>query len=208
MKLKQIVAFSAALFLLQISYAATTPSPVVMLQNVSNTAIVQLKAAKAKSSNGQVKTVVLHKIIETELLPHVDLDLMSRAVLGRNTWESATTAQKADFKEQFTTLVINTYASALKTFDKNKIVFRDVRGGYQGQKVIQVNSLVNIPDSEPLPVVYHLILENNQWYITDLSVEGISLVESYQAQFTPIIADKGLTGLIEILKQNNAQLDA
>ena len=96
----------------------------------------------------------------------------------------------------------------IKTFDKNKIVFYDVRGGYQGKNVIQVNSVVNIPDSQPLPVVYHLILNNNQWYMTDISVEGISLVDTYQAQFAPIINEKGLNGLISLLKESNKRLMA
>ena len=205
MKLKQVILFLSAFFLFQVTYAATVPSPVVMLQTISDAAITQLK--QAKKNNPDLPTLLLHKIIETQLLPHVDLDLMSRAVLGRNAWEGATAAQKNEFKDQFTALVINTYSNALKAFDKDQISFYDVRGGYQGKTIIQVNSVVKTPDTEPLPVVYHLILKNNQWYITDLSVEGISLVESYQAQFAPIIADKGLSGLIILLKENNSKLN-
>ncbi len=114
--------------------------------------------------------------------------------------------KKKRFKEQFTNLVINTYASALTTFDKRRIKFFPIRGGYKGRTIVQVNSEVDAPGAPPLPVVYHLQKEHGKWLVYDLSVDGISLVQSYKAQFAGIIQQSKLDGLLTTLEKHNATL--
>ena len=163
-------------------------SPVKMLRAVSTHAIDQLKQDKKGLTSSKQVPLKIHHIINNVLLSHVDLDSMSRAVLGRNVWEKASDKQKARFKVQFNNLVINTYASALTTFDKNRIKFFPIRGGYKGKTSVPVNSQVDAPGAPPLPVVYHLERKKDgKWLVYDLSVDGISLVQSYKAQFATVI---------------------
>ena len=192
------------------AFAVNYDSPVKMLREVSTDAIDQLKQNKKDlNSSKQVPLKKIHHIIHKVLLPHVDLDNMARVVLGRNVWQKASTKQQERFKVQFTNLVINTYASALTTFDKNRIKFFPVRGGYEGKTIVQVNSEVDAPGSPPLPVVYHLQRKKNgKWLVYDLSVDGISLVQSYKAQFSAIIHQSNLEGLLKTLEKHNATLAA
>lgn len=210
--MRYIKFFIVSLSLLCSSYlaaATAADSPSTLLQQVSSKAIGELRVAKEKLPAGKkVPITVVHKIINQMLLPHVDLDSMSRAVLGRNAWSKATANQQDRFKAQFTDLVINTYASALTTFDKNRIKFYRIRGGYQGKSVVQVNSVVNAPGAPPLPVVYHMEKLKDGWHIFDLSVDGISLIESYKAQFSALLQQKGLDGLISTLASHNKGLMA
>ena len=189
------------------TFAASYKSPVKMLRTVSTKAIDKLKAdKKGLKSSKQVPLKKIHVIINNVLLPHVDLNRMSREVLGRNVWDKATKAEKKRFKVQFTDLVINTYASALTTFDKNRIKFFPIRGGYKGKKIVQVNSEVDASGAPPLPVVYHLERHGSHWLVYDLSVDGISLIQSYKAQFAAVIQQKKLNGLITTLETHNQTL--
>lgn len=209
MRIVKLILLSSLLFCSSYLLAAPTNSPSALLQQISTNAINRLKVVKAKLPKGKkVPIMAMHRIVDQVLLPHVDLDMMSRSVLGRNAWQAASASQKKRFKDQFTDLVINTYASALTTFDKNKIKFYPIRGGYQGKDIVQVNSVVNAPSAPPLPVVYHMERKGNEWYVFDLSVDGISLVESYKAQFAAMLQQKGLDGLIKTLKQHNQTLMA
>ena len=205
--IKLITFTSLMVFASFLTAAIAADSPSAMLQTMSSKAIGELRAAKAKlPADKKVPITIVHRIIDQILLPHVDLDSMSRSVLGRNAWHTATPDQQVRFKAQFTDLVINTYASALTTFDKNRIQFYRVRGGYEGKQVIQVNSVVNAPGAPSLPVVYHLEKLKGAWYIFDLSVDGISLIESYKAQFASLLQQKGLDGLISTLGAHNKKL--
>lgn len=187
---------------------ADTSSPAMVLNKVAQSAITALKKEKAKLPAGKkIAVSSVHKIIEKLLLSHVDLDAMSRAVLGRNAWGVATTSQRKKFIGQFTNLVINTYASALVAFNESHVQFYRIRGGYQGKSIVQVNSTINNPGVKPLSVIYHLEKKNNQWLIFDFSVDGISLVESYKAQFSSIMQQKGVDGLIQALASQNEALN-
>jgi len=191
-------------------FAAPEASPVKLLRSVSMQAVAQLKADKIKASKKQLGSAqekpTVHRIINKILLPHVDLNHMSRAVLGRVTWGKASAQQKKAFKKQFTDLVVNTYASALTTLDQKRIKFHPIRGGYKGKTIVQVNSEVDAAGAPPLPVVYYLQKKKNRWLVYDLSVDGISLVQSYKAQFVSLVQQQGLSGLIKTLRARNQNL--
>jgi phospholipid transport system substrate-binding protein len=205
--IKTLIVIIALFFSVQIF--AASESPAVMLNNVAQSAIAALKKEKASLPPGKkIPLSSIYRIVNQKFLPYADLDAMSRAAIGRAAWGSANGKQRKEFIEQFTDLVINTYASALTSFNNNKVQFYQIRGGYEGKSIVQVNSTITAPDTKPLPVVYHLEKKNGKWLIYDFSVDGISLVESYKAQFSPIVQEKGMNGLIAMLKQSNKQLSA
>ena len=202
----KIVYILLALSFVTAVFAENNDSPVDMLRTVSTQVIDKMNVAKQKvGASNNVPLPTIRHIVSTVLLPHVDLDHMSRAVLGRNTWIKASVSQQEKFKQQFTDLVINTYASALKTFDKRRLEFFPIRGGYKDKTIIQVSSTVHTPD-EPLHVVYSLERKNGQWLIYDISVDGVSLLQSYRAQFATLVENKGLNGLLNTLTLHNKTL--
>ena len=60
-------------------------------------------------------------------------------------------------------------------------------------------------NGQKIALLYNLLKEGDDWKITDFSVEGISLIQSYQAQFQSIVQSDGLNGLIDVLKKHNAK---
>src|SRR5690242_13472124 len=93
-------------------------SPSAQLQNVANRMIQQLENNKSNlRSMG-----VIRRIVNQVLLPNVDLNRMSMSVVGR-AWETATPAQKAQFKREFADLVTTTYASALSSYNGDQVQF-------------------------------------------------------------------------------------
>ena len=69
-------------------------SPVPMLEQVANSIIDTLKENKSSlSSNPDI----IYRAVETHLLPKVDVEGMSRSVLGRQAWNKATPAERINF---------------------------------------------------------------------------------------------------------------
>lgn len=198
--------YSILIFLgLQIACLSTAyaeaSSPINMLESVSNQVIASLKANKASlKSNPSLVYSLANKIV----VPHADLTEMSQRVLPPQTWNNASVGQRNEFKQQFTSLLVRTYASALADYDDQTIKFYPVRGGYQGKNMIRVDSQIVRTDGPPVAVNYRLVLEGSEWKLYDLIVEGVSLLESFRSQFADKLSQGDINALIQQLKQHNA----
>jgi len=157
-------------------------------------------SALKKTDNRNTQS--LYRLVQTILLPHVDLNRMSQLVTGKY-WAQATPAQREAFKQQFTYFVTRTYSTALSSYTNEKVRFLPIRGGANGDRV-QVNSLIDQSNGQSISVNYRLSLVNGQWKVYDLVVEGVSMVENYRSQFADILRTQGMSGLLQNLKSHNA----
>lgn len=179
------------------SLTVLAQGPVEVLQSTSD----QMLAALKQSSNRDSGT--LYSIIQKILLPHIDLDVMSRLVVGKY-WNTASPQQKAQFKQQFTRFVSNTYSTALAAYKDEKIKFYPVRGGVKGNRV-QVNSEIFQNNGQTINVAYQLTNISGDWKVYDFSVDGISMVQNYRSQFADVLAQSGFDGLLKRLQSHNAR---
>jgi len=189
------------------SIAATSASsnndPVQMLSTVAHDMMAELRKNKATL---KTDPNYVYSLTNNILIPHVDVDVMSRAVLTRSVWKNATKAQQNQFKQQFKTLVVHTYASALAGYTDQKIRFFPLRGGVAGRKRLTVHSQIIQSGGPAISVNYRLFNRGNRWRVYDLSVDGISLLQSFRSQFADEIAQgKNLADLVKLLKSHNAQ---
>src|SRR5687768_11097724 len=115
---KQLFLASFILFLsgmlAWIPVASAASDPVRMLQSIANQLISGLRANKAAlKTNRSIAYSMAYKIV----VPHADLDEMARRIIPPYAWNKATPAQRAEFKKQFTTVLVRTYASALSDYN-------------------------------------------------------------------------------------------
>ena len=178
-------------------FAGAQSSPVPMLQETSDQILATLKQNKAKLH--QDRRIVFHAV-EQYMVPRVDVDGMSRSVLGRQAWTKATATERAEFKEVFTQLVIRTYASPLAEYTNETVQFLPVRGSLDGQ-FVRVNSLIVRPNGRNIPLSYSLVAQGGQWKIYDLSVEGVSLLQSFRSQFAQVLQSANIQTLIQEMRQ-------
>lgn len=189
----KIKAYLISLFFLMMSYSALADHEALgMLQQVSQQMIGQLEQNK-----GRINTKVVDNIVHQVLLPHVDLESMSRSVVGRDYWKAATPAQREQFKRAFTNLVIKTYSAPISSYNGETIQFKPVRDTSSPRP--QVDSIISRKNGQRIPVSYRLVQSNGSWKIYDFSVEGISMINSYRSQFDNILQSKGMVGLLRRL---------
>jgi phospholipid transport system substrate-binding protein len=190
MKLKAY--FSLLLFFLSVSVLADE-APVNMLKQVSQQMITQLD-----KNQGHISKQTISYIIHQVLLAHIDLESMSRSVVGREHWLQATPAQKEEFKRSFTNLVIKVYSTPLASYDGDRIEFKPLRDAQAVRP--QVESIIIRKNGQRIPVTYRLVRSSGAWKIYDFSVEGISMISSYRSQFDTILQQKGMSGLLSRLR--------
>lgn len=172
-------------------------SPVPMLENSASQIITTLKNNKGNlKSNHQI----VYQAIERYLLPNVDVNGMSRSVLGRQAWNKASPAEKAEFTQAFTQLVIRTYASPLAEYSGETVAFLPLRESADS-RFIRVNSVISRSNGQRIPLSYNLVAKNGQWKIYDLSVEGVSLLQSFRSQFGQVLQNSSMKDLIAQMHQ-------
>ncbi len=169
------------------------PSPVPMLQNTADQILATLKNNKASLTHNKK---IIYQTVERHLLPIVDVEGMSRSVLGRQTWMKATATERRDFTKAFTQLVIRTYSNPLANYSDETIKFLPIKGSLDS-RFVRVSSLIVRSKGNNIPLTYNLVAKNGQWKIYDLSVEGVSLLQSFRSQFAQALQNSSMNELIQ-----------
>jgi len=180
--------------------AVAESDPVTMLRSVANSMLAGLKSHKATLKKDPS---VVYALAERIIVPHADLTEMSKRVLPPQTWNGATAAQRAAFQREFTTTLIRTYASALASYDNETVEFFPVRGGVAGKTTVNVNSQIDREDGPPVAVSYSLVRVGGSWRLYDMTVEGVSMLESFRSQFADQLSRGDMANLLQVLKQHN-----
>lgn len=128
---------------------------------------------------------------------------MSRRVLPPQIWNSATPSQRMQFQKEFTTTLIRTYASALTSYQDQTVQFYPIRGGYQGLRTVEVRSEITGSETQPIQVTYRLMRVGSVWRLYDLSVEGVSMLESFRSQYAEILSSGSMEQLLQRMSQHN-----
>lgn len=185
----RVYLFAIFFYVFSIS-AFADDAPVQMLKQVSSQMIANLD-----KNQGHINRQVISGIVHNVLLPHVELEAMSRSVVGKQYWSQATPEQKQQFKNAFTSLVIKTYSAPLASYNGETIDFKPMRAS--GGSRVQVESVISRKNGQKIPVNYRLVQSGGSWKVYDFSVEGISMISSYRSQFDSILQQQGMAGLLK-----------
>lgn len=133
----------------------------------------------------------------------IDQEGMARSLLGRN-WRRADDGQKAKLVPLLQTYLINAYAGRVDSVDG--VIDLVVDGERTTSDRTLVSSRVVRPNGPPVDVDWQVETADGRLAVTDIVVEGVSLVVSQRADFASVIRRQGgVDGLIELLEQKVAQ---
>lgn len=186
--------------------------PHQMLQDVTQKLITTLKSEQGAI---EAKHERLFELVEQVLLPHVDMGVMSRYVLGKH-WRTANAEQRQRFSDEFKNLMVRFYVSALLDDPKqlgelladsdNLISYLPVDTDEKTKKT-RVRAEVHMPNGGPrIPVSFSMFKKGGKWMMYDVNVDGISLVSNYRSSFATEVRRDGLDTLIQRLVVRNEEL--
>lgn len=139
------------------------------------------------------------------MLPHFDFSRMTALAMGRN-WPKANPEQQKSLTNEFRTLLVRTYSTALSTYKNQVIEFKPLRAA-AGDTEVTVKTQVKQPGTEPISIDYGMEKTPNGWKVYDVVVGGVSLVTNYRETFNAEIRDGGIDGLIKSLASKNRSLE-
>jgi phospholipid transport system substrate-binding protein len=183
--------------------ARAQEAPDVLVKNVTLEVVDIIAKDKEIKSGNRAKLI---KVIDAKVLPHFNFSAMTALALGQN-WNKATPEQKKRLTEEFRTLLVRTYASALAAYSEQKLEFRPLRAKPTDTDVtVQVRVLQ--AGAQPVPIDYAMEKTASGWKVYDVMVGGVSLVANYRTEFSNAIRESGIDGLIKNLSAKNRSLEA
>ncbi|MCR2745137.1 MlaC/ttg2D family ABC transporter substrate-binding protein [Limnobacter parvus] len=170
------------------------------VEKFSNEVLADIKARKQELIADPRK---LDALIDQKVMPNVNFRRMTQLVVGRP-WREATPEQREQIIKEFRVLLVKTYSGALSQVGDQTLQVDRLRARPEDTDVI-VNSRVIQKGAPPIDLAYRVEKKDGKWLIYDLSVLGLWLVDSYKAQFGPVLASTGVDGLIQTLKTLNTK---
>jgi len=184
--------------------AEITP-PDVLVKTVTLEVVDILQKDKDIQGGGAAGRKKVIALIETKVLPHFNFQAMTASAVGHN-WAKASPEQKSRLNDEFKTLLVRTYSSALAAYSNQKFEFRPLRAKPTDTDVT-VNVRVMQSGAQPVTIDYDMEKRANGWKVWDVRVAGVSLVANYRTEFDTQVRQGGIDGLIKALQAKNRSLE-
>jgi phospholipid transport system substrate-binding protein len=193
----KILKYIIAIFILFSSYSFASEGPDVFLKN--SVKEISEFISENKDSLDSDENYLRTKVDEL-VIPKLDIELMSKIVLGKKNWTSMSPVLRMRFQQVFRSLMVKTYMKSLTSFDGEKIKFLPYKKGKRPD-VARVQSVYLLNEGE-LSVNYSLKLnKSSEWKVYDINIDGISLIKNYRSDFKSHIERDGIDSLIEELEE-------
>jgi phospholipid transport system substrate-binding protein len=137
------------------------------------------------------------RLIRKMLDEQFDWEEMARRSLAKY-WAQRTEEEKHEFVRLYGDMVKRTFMEkVVRSYSGEKVVYgvEKVEKDY-GTLNVQIVTKTNANT----PVEYRLRKKGNAWLIYDVSIEGVSLVNNYRAQFDGIMSKVPYANLVKVLK--------
>jgi len=162
--------------------------------------VVRIVSDKEMKKNDVKRRQALKKTISTIF----DYNEMAKRSLGKH-WNQRSAAEKKQFTDLFASLLENSYASKIESYNNEKIVY--LKESTDGDHA-EVKSKVVTVKRDEFTLDYRIINQNGKWMVYDVVIEGVSLVSNYRTQFNKIITSQGYPELVKKLQSKTDELKA
>ena len=177
--------------------AAAEEAPDALVMRISGEVIEAAKADKSIQAGDVQKIIVL---VDAKVMPSLDFKRMTASAVGRY-WRQATPEQQQRLQEEFKTLLVRSYAGALKQVKDQTVQLKPMRSRPEDEEVVVRTEVRGKGD--PIQLDYRLEKKDDGWKIYDVNVLGVWLVQNYTSSFAQEIGANGIDGLIAKLAERN-----
>jgi len=171
--------------------AAPASNPGAFIENLASQALATITQNASEADREKVFRALLDN--------NFDVPRITRFVLGRY-WLSASDQEKQQFQSLFETYVVRAYSNRFSEYSGQKVKVAGSRA--QSADLTVVASQILQPNgAAPVKVDWVVAKNGDDYRITDVSVEGVSMVLTEKQQFAAVIErdNNGVAGLNKAL---------
>ncbi|GLX81698.1 ABC transporter substrate-binding protein [Thalassotalea eurytherma] len=191
--------------LLSIQVFASEVSKENPYQMIEEVADITFKRVASSQSDIRANPNLLKDVVREELIPYVDYRYAALKVLGTNLKK----IDKKDLNEfipVFKEYLITSYGQVFTMYNNQEVKFEPAKST-ANKKIVAVQTLVIEPGREPISIAFKVRKnrKTNEWRAFDMIAEGVSLLDSKQAELSSLVRQKGLPYVTKLLKEKSLQ---
>jgi phospholipid transport system substrate-binding protein len=174
-------------------------------QMIKTVADITFKRFANEQSAIREEPNLLKTIVREELMPYVNYQYAAYKVIGSN-FKKTNKADRAKFVPAFREYLITSYAQVFTLYNNQKVEFAPAKD-FSKDRVVSVGTKVIEPGREPINISFRVRKhkKTGDWKAYDMVAEGISLLDSKQAELSSLIRQKGLPHVTAMLKEKSAK---
>lgn len=176
-------------------------NPYVMIKKVAE---LTFKRFADEQSAIRETPNLLKTIVSEELMPYIDYKYSAYKVIGAKNFKKTTNAERKAFVPVFRDYLVTSYAQVFTLYKQQKVTFEPSKK-LKDEKIVSVNTAVIEPGRDPINISFRVRKnkKTNDWKAYDMVAEGVSLLDTKQAELASIIRQKGLAHVTEMLKEKS-----
>lgn len=132
-----------------------------------------------------------------------DIPRISKFVLGIG-WRNATPEQRKEFIEVFEITNTQRFLPLFAEYAGDKLNVTRVRQDSNNPKLYFVSSTLERDQGAPIAVEWRIRSEDDKYKILDASAEGVSMALSLRQEYSEVVQNRGVEGLIAELRKKAA----
>ncbi len=135
---------------------------------------------------------LMRDIVEEELMPSIDYKYAAFKILGKNL-NKMSKIQREKFVVSMRSYLVKTYATALKQYKKQQVSFEPNRPT-KGARIVGVDTIISDDNAPDITITFQMRQnkKSKEWKAYDMIIEGISLINSKQAEIAKRIKKNGI----------------
>ena len=157
----------------------------------------------AELSKKEVEKEVKIKALESIVSEKFDFATIARLVLAKN-YKRFDEDQRRDFEANFKHYLSRFYGSRLVDYADENVEVKGARLEKRGDVTVMTKIIGG--DVDGIEMNYRVRNRNDAWKVIDVTIEGVSTVSNFRAQFREIISQGGPEELLKTLR-NKTHVD-
>jgi len=190
---KTIILIPFVVFL-GMSFCAYGAEPLDILKNSINNVLDILEGPLYKDST---KKELQRKKIRAEIRDVFDFNEIAKRSLARH-WKKFTSKQQAEFTELFSEFLEKLYINKIQGYSNEEVLYLGENMTTKPKATVKTQI---VTETGEIPIDYRMIMKKEGWKVYDISIEGVSLVKNYRAQFRKILMKESPDALIKRLEK-------
>lgn len=189
-----------AVFLVVSSFSASSLARAGEPTEQLSATINEFVAILANTPVAELKMRGLPENARKLIFGRFDFSEMTKRSLGSH-WQSLDEKEQGEFVSAFTQRLLVSYGRTVRSSGDEKIQFiHEVRDG----KEASVGTKVVGGRGGQLPIDYRLHNVDGQWKVYDVTIDYVSLVDNFRAQFARVIARSSVQDLLRKVKEQDS----
>ncbi len=143
-----------------------------------------------------------YRIVNNTIVKNFDFKRMSGLALGKIS-RRATDAEKVQFEEEFTALIVRTYSTAILSYTNQNIAWKTSAMDSKGR--ITVTATITNENDAHVEIKFKMAKSKRYagWRAYDVVIEGVSIILGYRSIFSEQEKSIGISGIITEIRNKN-----